>query len=64
MPHDANGKVLAVGDKVHIPATVKAVHMAEDYCNLDLEFDLIMPGRDSKDQYHAINTRQVVKTEN
>jgi len=61
MPHDAKGNVLTVGDKVVIPATVTAVHQGTEFCNLDLEFDHIMPGRQSKDTYCAINTRQVEK---
>jgi hypothetical protein len=34
MPHDRNGTLLQVGDRVQIEATVKQITMAEDYCNL------------------------------
>jgi hypothetical protein len=61
MPHDANGELINVSDIVYIPAKVKAVHMSEEFCNLDLEFMYIMPGRSERDTFSAINTRQVVK---
>ncbi len=63
MPHDAHGNLIQAGDKVVIPATVLAVYATENgqFCNCDLEFDHIMPGRDAKDRYSAINTRQVEK---
>lgn len=37
MPHDANGKLLKVGDIVMVPAKVKAVNPGEDFCNVTLE---------------------------
>ncbi len=61
MPHDANGNLLRPGDLVNIPATVIAVYQGGEFCNADLEFEHIMPGRTTKDRYAAINTRQVVK---
>lgn len=61
MPHDAHGNPIQAGDKVVIPATVLAVHEAPEFCNCDLEFDHVTPGRDAKDRYSAINTRQVEK---
>jgi hypothetical protein len=61
MPHDANGEVVNVSDIVYIPCKVKAVHQSEEFCNLDLEFMYVMPGRSDRDIYSAINTRQVVK---
>jgi hypothetical protein len=36
MPHDASGKLLAVGDKVNVPATITAIQVGEEYCNLKL----------------------------
>jgi hypothetical protein len=61
MPHDVNGNLLQPGDLVNIPATVIAVYQGGGFCNADLEFEHIMPGRTSKGRYSAINTRQVVK---
>ncbi len=61
MPHDANGELVNVSDIVYIPCKVKAVHMSEEFCNLDLELMYIMPGRSSRDSYSAINTKQVIK---
>lgn len=37
MPHDRNGNILKVGDTVMVPARIKAIHLTEDYCNIDLE---------------------------
>lgn len=48
MPHDANGKVVKVGDIVNIPCVVKSVTPAEDFCNCTLETKYAMKGNDSK----------------
>lgn len=61
MPHDIHNELINVGDIVYIPAKVKAVHMSENFCNCDLEFMYIMPGRSIRDTYSAINTKQLVK---
>ena len=37
MPHDFKGNELQVGDIVNIPCKVKAIHLTEEYCNVDLE---------------------------
>lgn len=37
MPHDVNGKLLRVGDRVTILAIVTSLSTAEDFCNVDLE---------------------------
>lgn len=63
MPHDANGNVLKKGDKVNIPCTILDVYTVEEYCNCNLEFDIPMPPKETKDTYSAINTRQVIKAE-
>src|SRR5260370_16918945 len=52
MPHDANGNLLSVGDKVFIPATIKTITQNENFCNCNLEFDIIIPVRNSKDKYN------------
>ena len=36
MPHDKNGKLLNVGDRVTVEFEVTEIHMAEDYCNTTL----------------------------
>jgi hypothetical protein len=61
MPHDVNGKVVNVGDIIHIPAKVKAVHQTEDFCNVDVELVHPMPGTGDHTMYSALNTRQVIK---
>lgn len=40
MPHDKDGKLLNVGDRVSVVFTVKEIHMADDYCNTTL----VIPG--------------------
>lgn len=61
MPLDANGNRLQAGDTVIIPARVISVNEADDFCNCELEFQHIMPGRSALDRYGAINTLQVEK---
>lgn len=64
MPHDANGKLLQVGDLVNIPCKIRIVHSEGNYCNLDVEFVYPMPAYpDQKTTYSALNTKQVVKVE-
>ena len=60
MPHDMNGNVLKVGDRVLIPAIVKTIQMSEDYCNLTAESTERMPGNDSLSTFN-INTKQCAK---
>lgn len=43
MPHDRNGLLLQVGDRVLVEATVKSIVMQEDYCNVTLETACPMP---------------------
>lgn len=37
MPHDCNGDLLQVGDRVLIPAEVINITSGEDYCNLTVK---------------------------
>jgi len=37
MPYDRNGHELRVGERVTVPCRVKAIHLNEEYCNVDLE---------------------------
>lgn len=60
MPHDRKGNVLAEGDQVLVPATVRKVHEGEEYCNVDLETDEPMYPGDSKSGI-TLNARQVEK---
>ena len=61
MPHDADGRLLQVGDSVIIPATVTAVQVGEEYCNLTVEYDIPMPPYTTKSM-GTFNTKQVIKT--
>lgn len=37
MPHDKNGTLLNVGDRVSVEFEVTGIHMAEEYCNTTLK---------------------------
>lgn len=60
MPHDKRGTELQVGDTVMVPCVVKAIHLTEDYCNIDLQTTLTMPPSGSKHQL-TLNSRQTIK---
>lgn len=53
-------RMVKVGDTVMVPCVVKAIHLTEDYCNVDLETKLPMrPGQDR--QRLTLNSRQTIK---
>lgn len=60
MPHDIRGTELKVGDIVLVPCRVKAIHLTEDYCNLDLETKHNMPPMQTPTAL-TLNSRQTVK---
>ena len=60
MPHDKRGEELKVGDTVMVPCRVKAIHLTEDYCNVDLETKLPMPPTGTV-QALTLNSRQTIK---
>jgi hypothetical protein len=60
MPHDRDGQELKVGDLVNVPCRVKAIHLTEDYCNVDLEVRHPMPPAQTINTL-ALNAKQVVK---
>lgn len=61
MPHSKNGKLVQVGDKVLIRATVKSVSPGDEYCNCTVEADPMPP----YEQGYSItlNTKQVEHAE-
>lgn len=59
MPHDKHGTALMVGDTVMVPCRVKAIHLTEDYCNVDLETKLNMPPGNTPTQL-TLNSRQTI----
>ena len=61
MPHDRKGNLLAVGDKVFVPAVVTGIQPGDDYCNCSLELTEKMPPDNTTTAFPAINTRQVEK---
>lgn len=60
MPHDKNGVLLQVGDRVIIPAVVKSITMSEEFCNVTLETAEPMFPSDRHDTV-TLNAKQVVK---
>lgn len=60
MPHDKSGVEVKVGDIVMIPCRVKAVHMTEDYCNVDLVTLEVMPPSTMPSTF-TLNTKQIIK---
>lgn len=60
MPHDKRGTELQVGDTVMVPCRVKAIHLTEDYCNVDLETKIAMFPTD-KPTAVTLNSRQTIK---
>jgi len=60
MPHDRNGVLLEVGDKVSIPAVVKNIMTGEEYCNVTLESEEVMFPGEYKSTF-TLNAKQVEK---
>ncbi len=60
MPHDKRGEELKVGDTVMVPCRIKAIHLTEDYCNVDLETTVTMPPSDQATRL-TLNSRQTIK---
>ena len=60
MPHDKRGTELQVGDTVMVPCVIKAIHLTEEYCNVDLVTKLPMPPLDTH-QTLTLNSRQTIK---
>lgn len=61
MPHDKRGTELQVGDTVMVPCLIKAIHLTEDYCNVDLETKLTMPPDYGARTPLTLNSRQTIK---
>lgn len=62
MPHDLNGKPLAVGDRVTVPCSITSVIEGTDYCNVTLQTsEPMFPGNDKTTI--TLNAKQVVKSE-
>ncbi len=60
MPHDRNDNVLQVGDVVMVPCRVKAIHLTEEFCNLDLEtIEVLFPSNNRSAL--TLNAKQTVK---
>lgn len=62
MPHDMGGKLIEVGDVVHIPCRVKSIQMTEEYCNLSVETIQFMPPYTTPTTV-TLNTKQVILQE-
>jgi hypothetical protein len=60
MPHDKRGTELQVGDTVMVPCRIRAIHLTEDYCNVDLETKEGMPPLNTTTAL-TLNSRQTIK---
>lgn len=60
MPHDRDGQLLNVGDRVLVPCTIKEIQQTEEYCNVTLETAQPMPPTNRRSCL-VLNARQVVK---
>lgn len=58
MPHDCRGRLVEVGQTVIVRFKVLRVVDAGDFCNVDLESIVPMPGNGIKTTLGAINTKQ------
>ena len=58
MPHDSNGKLLSIGDRVLIEARVESITASEDYCNCTVVTVLPMPPY-TNGMAVTLNTKQV-----
>lgn len=59
MPHDANGRLVEVGQRVAVEFEVREVNSSPDYCNCTL----VIPGEHGPDNVVStlvVNTKQVV----
>lgn len=71
MPHDRNGNELRAGDLVAVTLRLKAVHLTEDECNVDVVVHNSVPpvpsGRDWRSLKYlpefTLNSRLVSKVE-
>lgn len=59
MPHDKNGQVIKVGDRVTVECEVKSITAGEEYCNLSAEtVEPMFPGTTKTGL--TLNAKQVV----
>ena len=59
MPHDVNGNLLRVGDKVNVPCVVESIAVTEEYCNATLKTVHLMPPNNTSSFICSVNTKQV-----
>jgi len=60
MSHDKNGTLLKVGDIVTMEMEVKSISGDENFCCLDAETTIAMPGNGLKNRVYALSTKQVL----
>jgi len=60
MPHDMNGNEIKVGSTVLVPCSVKAIHLTEQYCNVDLETNIAMHPTSNRTAL-TLNSRQTIR---
>jgi len=60
MPHDQYGQELRVGERVTVACRVTAIHLTEQYCNVDLKTEQSMYLSDHVTTL-TLNSKQVVR---
>jgi hypothetical protein len=63
MSHDKNGTLIHPGDTVTIEAKVLSISGDENFCCLNVETTLPMPGNGLKSTIYALSTKQVLLVE-
>lgn len=59
MPHDANGKLIQVGDEVVLRCKVAWVGEGEGYCNVTIDTVYFMPPYTEPTRFSMVNAKQV-----
>jgi hypothetical protein len=62
MPHDRDGKILNVGDRINIPCNIKSITTSEELCNVTVETAQPMFPETYRTTL-VLNSKQVVKVE-
>lgn len=61
MPHDKNGELLQVGDRVTLELEIQEIAMTEDYCNMKVK--TVEPFYPDTNRFDSqwVNAKQLVK---
>jgi hypothetical protein len=64
VPHDKNGNLIEVGDRIDIPCIVTNIQATDDYCNCTVETTEKMAPEFKYTNTYTLNTKMVEKVEN